>query len=111
MGVVLELGAFFIRPAVKDLKRSRAFYETFGFAKFGGDAAQSWLIFKKGEHVIGLFSGMFDRNILTFNPGWDANPDALTSFTDVRELQRQLKAEGSSFRSKPTRTRPVRPAS
>jgi len=90
----MKLGAFSISLAVKDLEASRAFYEKFGFTVFGGDAAQNWLILKNGDCVIGLFQGMFDQNILTFNPGWDQNAQPLASFTDVRELQRQLKARG-----------------
>src|SRR6185369_15093560 len=76
---------------------SRFFYEKFGFQPFMGNASQNWLILKNGDHVIGLFQGMFDRNILTFNPGWDSNAQKLPEFTDVRELQRQLKAQGVSF--------------
>ena len=90
----MQLGAFSISLAVKDLEASRRFYEKFGFTSFAGDASQNWLILKNGDHVIGLFQGMFDRNILTFNPGWDSNAQRLPAFTDVRELQRQLKAQG-----------------
>ena len=90
----MELGAFSISLAVKDLEASRAFYEKFGFKVFAGDASQNWLIMKNGNHVIGLFQGMFEKNILTFNPGWDSNAQKLATFTDVRELQRQLKAQG-----------------
>src|SRR5829696_6105089 len=90
----MELGAFSVSLAVKDLGESRAFYEKFGFEAFAGDPAQNWLILKNGDHVIGLFQGMFDRNILTFNPGWDQSAQKLATFTDVRELQRQLKAQG-----------------
>lgn len=90
----MQLGAFSISLAVKDIEASQAFYEKFGFKVFGGDAAQNWLILKNGDHVIGLFQGMFERNILTFNPGWDSNAQPLTAFTDIRELQRQLKAQG-----------------
>src|SRR5208282_169596 len=79
---------------VKDIEASRKFYEKFGFKVFGGNAAQNWLILKNGDHVIGLFQGMFEKNILTFNPGWDSNAQKLATFTDVRELQRQLKAQG-----------------
>jgi predicted enzyme related to lactoylglutathione lyase len=80
--------------AVKDIEASRAFYEKFGFKIFGGDASQNWLILKNGDHVIGLFQGMFEKNTLTFNPGWDSNASQLDTFTDIRELQRQLKAQG-----------------
>ena len=90
----MELGTFSISLAVKDLEASRSFYEKFGFKAFAGDASHNWLILKNGDHVIGLFQGMFDKNILTFNPGWDSNAQKLDTFTDVRELQRQLKAQG-----------------
>jgi catechol 2,3-dioxygenase-like lactoylglutathione lyase family enzyme len=90
----MDLGAFSISLTVKDLEASRAFYEKFGFTVFGGDAAQNWLIMKNGDHVIGLFQGMFEKNILTFNPGWNQDARKLDAFTDVRELQRQLKAQG-----------------
>ncbi|MGK2859157.1 MAG: VOC family protein [Thermoanaerobaculia bacterium] len=90
----MNLGAFSISLAVKDLAASRAFYEKFGFTAFAGEPSQNWLILKNGDHVIGLFQGMFDKNILTFNPGWDQNAQALASFTDVRELQRVLKEQG-----------------
>ena len=93
----MELGAFSISLAVKDIEASRRFYEKLGFTTFGGDAAQGWLILRNGEHVIGLFEGMFERNILTFNPGWDQNAQPVDSFTDVRELQRELKAQGVEF--------------
>ncbi len=90
----MDLGAFSVSLAVKDLEASRAFYEKLGFSVFAGDAAKSYLILKNGEHVIGLFQGMFERNILTFNPGWDQSARPLGAFTDVRELQRELKARG-----------------
>ena len=90
----MELGAFSISLSVKDLEASRNFYEKFGFKGFAGDASENWLIMKNGDHAIGLFQGMFERNSLTFNPGWDSNAQKLAKFTDVRELQRQLKAEG-----------------
>jgi len=93
----MELGAFSVSLAVKDLEASKSFYEKFGFTPFAGDASQNWLILKNGSHVIGLFQGMFEKNILTFNPGWDSNAQPLPSFTDVRELQRQLKAQGVEF--------------
>ena len=95
----MKLGAFSVSLTVKDIAASRAFYETLGFTVFGGDITQNWLILKNGEAVIGLFQGMFDKNILTFNPGWDGNAQPLASFTDVRELQRQLKAQGVAFAS------------
>jgi predicted enzyme related to lactoylglutathione lyase len=90
----MELGAFSVSLAVKDIGASKNFYEKLGFAVFGGDAAQGWLILKNGDHVIGLFQGMFEKNILTFNPGWDQDAQKLASFTDVREIQRRLKAQG-----------------
>lgn len=95
----MELGVFSISLTVKNIEASRAFYEKFGFQVFGGDASQNWLILKNGDCIIGLFQGMFDKNILTFNPGWDANARQLDKFTDVRELQRQLKAQGVTFES------------
>lgn len=90
----MELGAFSISLAVKDIEASRAFYEKLGFEVFGGDASQNWLILKNGDHAIGLFQGMFENNTLTFNPGWDRNAGVLDKFTDVRDLQRQLKEQG-----------------
>jgi lactoylglutathione lyase len=90
----MELGNFSISLAVKDIEASRRFYEKFGFSVFGGDASHKWLILKNGDRVIGLFQGMFEKNILTFNPGWDSNAQKLATFTDIRELQRQLKAQG-----------------
>jgi lactoylglutathione lyase len=90
----MDLGAFSISLAVKDLEASRAFYEKFGFKVFAGDASQNWLIMKNGDHAIGLFQGMFEKNILTFNPGWDGNAQKLARFTDIRELQRRLRAQG-----------------
>ena len=95
----MELGAFSVSLAVKDIEASKAFYEKLGFQVFGGDAAQNWLIMKNGDHIIGLFQGMFEKNILTFNPGWDQNAAPLDSFTDVRELQKELKAKGIEFES------------
>ncbi len=95
----MELGAFSISLAVKDLEASRAFYERLGFQPFGGDAEQNWLILRNGDHVIGLFQGMFEDNILTFNPGWDQSGNNLASFTDVREIQRKLKEGGIGLNS------------
>ncbi len=92
--VIVELGAFSISLAVKDIEASKSFYEKLGFQVFGGDITQNWLIMKNGPHVIGLFQGMFEQNILTFNPGWDQDANSLADFTDVRELQRALKAQG-----------------
>jgi len=90
----MQLGAFSISLAVKDIEASKQFYEKFGFKAFAGDQAHGWLILKNGNHVIGLFHGMFEKNILTFNPGWDQNAQKVDTFTDVRALQRQLKAQG-----------------
>jgi predicted enzyme related to lactoylglutathione lyase len=93
----MELGAFSVSLAVKDLGASRRFYEQLGFVQFHGDESQNWLILKNGDHVIGLFHGMFEKNTLTFNPGWDQDTNALGSFTDIRAIQRQLKAHGMEF--------------
>ena len=93
----MQLGAFSISLAVKDLAASRQFYEMLGFTQFGGDPAQNWLILKNGAHIIGLFQGMFARNMLTFNPGWDQDAKPVDPFTDVRELHRRLRAEGVAF--------------
>lgn len=90
----MELGAFSVSLAVKDIQASRVFYGKLGFEVFGGDASQNWLIMKNGDHAIGLFQGMFEKNTLTFNPGWDSSARKLDAFTDVRELQRRLKAQG-----------------
>ncbi len=90
----MKLGAFSVSLNVKDIQSSKLFYENLGFEVFGGDISQNWLIMKNGSCTIGLFQGMFEKNILTFNPGWDENATKLDSFTDVRELQRQLKAKG-----------------
>ena len=95
----MKLGAFSVSLAVKDLATSKAFYEKFGFKVFGGDASQNWLILKNDDHVIGLFQGMFEKNMLTFNPGWDSNASSIPGFTDVRELQRQLKQRGVTLMS------------
>ena len=90
----MNLGAFSISLAVKDIAASKEFYQKFGFEVFHGDESKNWLIMKNGNHVIGLFQGMFDKNTLTFNPGWGQNAKKLESFTDVRELQRELKESG-----------------
>ena len=90
----MELGNFSISLAVKDIEASKAFYEKLGFKVFGGDQSQNWLILKNGDRNIGLFQGMFENNILTFNPGWNSSAQPLPEFTDVRDLQRQLKANG-----------------
>ena len=90
----MELGAFSVSLNVKDLEASRRFYEALGFSQFHGDASQGWLILKNGTTVIGLFQGILERNTLTFNPGWDSDAQPLDSFTDVREIQRRLRAAG-----------------
>ncbi len=90
----MELGNFSVSLAVKDIEASKQFYEKLGFTVFAGDQSQGWLIMKNGDHNIGLFQGMFENNILTFNPGWSSAAQPLGDFTDVRELQRQLKASG-----------------
>jgi len=96
----MQLGAFSVSLSVKDLSASKTFYEKLGFTVFGGDAAQNWLIMKNSDsHIIGLFQGMFEGNILTFNPGWDQDAHNLDSFTDVRELQKALKAKGIAFQT------------
>jgi catechol 2,3-dioxygenase-like lactoylglutathione lyase family enzyme len=95
----MELGAFSVSLAVKDIAASRAFYEKLGFTAFHGDQSENWLIMKNGDVVIGLFQGMFESNILTFNPGWNSNAEVVGDFTDIRELQRQLKASGIGFSS------------
>jgi lactoylglutathione lyase len=95
----MNLGTFSVSLAVKDIEASKSFYEKLGFKTFMGDISQNWLIMKNGDHAIGLFQGMFEKNILTFNPGWDTNTRALDSFTDVRDIQRQLKAQGMEFES------------
>ena len=100
----MDLGTFSISLAVKNLEASRSFYEKLGFKVFAGDASQNWLILKNGDHAIGLFQGMFERNILTFNPGWDSNAQKLGVFTDVRDLQRQLKAKGVTLQTEADET-------
>ena len=100
----MRLGAFSVSLAVKDLAASRAFYEKLGFTEFAGDASQNWLILKNGETVIGLFQGMFERNMLTFNPGWDGSAQPLDEFTDVRELQRRLKEQGVQLQAEADET-------
>jgi lactoylglutathione lyase len=88
----MKLGAFSISLAVKDIASSRAFYEKLGFIATGGDQDQRWLIMKNETTIIGLFQGMFEKNMLTFNPGWDSDAKTLQSFDDVREIQRRLKS-------------------
>lgn len=90
----MKLGVFSISLAVKDIEASKLFYQHLGFTVFGGNQSQNWLIMKNGDHIIGLFQGMFEKNMLTFNPGWDSNAQPLKDFTDVRDLQRTLKGLG-----------------
>jgi lactoylglutathione lyase len=90
----MNLGNFSLSLAVKDIKASRAFYEALGFTAFHDQMAQGWLIMKNGETVVGLYQGMFEKNMLTFNPGWDNKAQNVDPFTDVREIQRRLKAQG-----------------
>ena len=93
----MELGAFSVSLAVADVDASRRFYAKFGFEVIGGDREANWLILRNGDHTIGLFEGMFDQNILTFNPGWDRFGRELDSFEDVRRIQRRLKDAGVSL--------------
>jgi len=90
----MKLGAFSVSLAVKDIAASRAFYEKLGFTPVGGDPAQNWLMLRNGETTLGLFQGMFPNNLLTFNPGWTSRCEPMQEFTDVREIQRRLKAGG-----------------
>ena len=90
----MQLGAFSISLTVKDIEASKIFYEKFGFKVVAGNAKQKWLVLGNGDHKIGIFQGMFEKNMLTFNPGWNQNAAKMDSFTDIRELQRQLKAKG-----------------
>lgn len=90
----MKLGAFSVSLSVKDLEASRDFYAKLGFEQFAGSADENWLILRNGDHVIGLFQGMFEKNMLTFNPGWDQSCGELDSFTDVREIQAVLKSQG-----------------
>ena len=95
----MDLGSISLSLAVKDLAASRGFYEKLGFEQAGGDPEQNWLILRNGDHVLGLFQGMFEQNILTFNPGWDQQCNDLESFTDVRDIQRELKKQGITLSS------------
>ncbi len=95
----MELGAFSVSLAVKDIEQSKLFYEKLGFKIFGGEQSQNWLIMRNGEYTIGLFQGMFENNILTFNPGWDKDCNKLASFIDVRDLHQKIKSEGIEITS------------
>lgn len=90
----MKLGAFSVSLAVKDLATSKAFYEKLGFSHFAGEMEKNYLIMKNGNALVGLFQGMFENNILTFNPGWDESAQNIEDFDDVREIQRSLKADG-----------------
>ena len=100
----MKLGAFSVSLAVKDLDASREFYENLGFHVFAGGSAMHYLIMKNDNALIGLFQGMFEKNILTFNPGWDENAESVSPFDDVREIQRQLKTKGIKFESEADET-------
>lgn len=100
----MELGAFSVSLAVKDLAASRSFYEALGFQKTGGDSDQGWLILKNGTALIGLFQGMFEKNILTFNPGWNNDAESVDPFTDIRDLQKTLRERGVAFESEADET-------
>ena len=93
----MNLGAFSLSLSVKDLTASRDFYAKLGFAPIAGNADENWLILKNGDHIIGLFQGMLERNMLTFNPGWDQDCGELESFTDVRQIQSELREQGLSL--------------
>ena len=100
----MQLGAFSVSLNVKDLAASKAFYEKLGFEKVGGEESQNWVILRNQGVTIGLFQGMFEKNILTFTPGWDENAETLSDFTDIRELQKNLKAKGVEFVSEADET-------
>lgn len=95
----MKLGAFSVSLSVKDIKASKAFYETLGFKVFAGDLEKNYLIMKNESTLIGLFQGMFENNILTFNPGWDQDASTLEEYDDVRDIQKHLKSKGISFTS------------
>ena len=100
----MKLGAFSVSLSVKDINKSKSFYENLGCQAFGGDITQNWVIMKNESCVIGLFQGMFEKNLLTFNPGWNGNAENLDSFTDIRNLQKQLKAKGIKMLSEADET-------
>jgi len=95
----MDLGNFSVSLSVKDLSKSKEFYEALGFKEFHGDQSQGWLIMKSPTAIIGVFQGMFEGNIMTFNPGWDSNAKALNQFLDVREIQKNLKKSGLTLTS------------
>lgn len=90
----MKLGAFSVSLSVKDIHASKQFYENLGFTVFAGQLEKNYLIMKNGNALVGLFQGMFDKNVLTFNPGWDENAHGLKEFDDVRAIQQQLKSKG-----------------
>ena len=100
----MKLGAFSISLTVKDIKASKAFYENLGFTVFAGDLERNYLIMKNGNSLVGLFQGMFEKNMLTFNPGWDENAKNIESFDDVRDIQRKLKDNGVSIENEADET-------
>ena len=100
----MELGSFSVSLSVKDLAASRDFYEKLGFKHIGGNADDNWLILKNGDNVIGLFQGMFEQNVLTFNPGWDQQGNETDTFMGVREIQKALKSHGMSLASEADET-------
>ena len=100
----MKLGAFSVSLSVKDINKSKSFYENLGFQALGGDITQKWLIMKNESCVIGLFQGMFEKNMLTFNPGWNENAENLNSFTDIRDIQNQLKENGIKLLSEADET-------
>ena len=103
---IMELGAFSISLSVKDITVSKAFYENLGFTVFAGDLEKNYLIMKNGKALVGLFQGMFENNILTFNPGWDENAKTLDTFTDVRQIQQHLKSKNIALQSEADETTP-----
>ncbi|MCK7614221.1 VOC family protein [Roseibium sediminicola] len=100
----MQLGAFSISLTVKDIQKSKAFYEGLGFSDLGGSGEDGWVILKNGDTVIGLFQGMFEKNMLTFNPGWNQSAENLDGFQDIREIQKDLKAKGYRFESEADET-------
>ena len=100
----MKLGAFSVSLNVKDINKSKSFYENLGFQVFGGDITQNWLIMKNENSIIGLFQGMFEDNILTFNPGWNEDAENINSFTDIRDIQKQLKQKGINLLSEAEET-------
>ncbi len=96
----MELGVFSLSLSVKDIVLSKSFYEKLGFSKIGGDISQNWLILQNGETTIGLFQRMFEKNTLTFNPGWNSKVEKLKEFKDIRQIQQNLKEKDITFQSK-----------